>query len=101
MHCNQIKTGSKHAPAERMELWPIVGLARWDGEPNMLSSRRDFRAIYRGSREEENMWRRMDLCLIMRGADLTFPTRPAAGSPSECQIQSLTRNLYLLVVLCF
>jgi hypothetical protein len=33
------------------------------------------------------------------GADLTFATHPAAGSRSECQIQSSTRNLYLLVVL--
>ena len=30
---------------------------------------------------------------------LTFATHPAAGSRSECQIQSSTRNLYLLVVL--
>jgi hypothetical protein len=33
------------------------------------------------------------------GADLTFATHPAAGLRSECQIQSSTRNLYLLVVL--
>ena len=30
------------------------------------------------------------------GADLTFAAHPAAGSQSECQIQSSTRNLYLL-----
>ena len=33
------------------------------------------------------------------GADLTFATHPATGSRSECQIQSSTRTLYLLVVL--
>jgi hypothetical protein len=33
------------------------------------------------------------------GVDLTFATHLAAGSPSECQIQNSTRNLYLLVVL--
>ena len=33
------------------------------------------------------------------GADLTFATHPAAGSRSECQIQSSTRSLYLLVAL--
>jgi glutathione S-transferase len=31
------------------------------------------------------------------GADLTFATHPAAGSQSECQIQSSTRIKYLLV----
>ena len=33
------------------------------------------------------------------GVDLTFATRLAASSSSECQIQNSTRNLYLLVVL--
>src|SRR6267154_2001543 len=32
------------------------------------------------------------------GADLTFATHPAALSRSECQIQSSTRNICLLVV---
>ena len=35
------------------------------------------------------------------GADLTFATHPATGTRSECQIQSSTRTLYLLVVLRF
>ena len=38
-------------------------------------------------------------CARPSGADLTFATHPATGSRSECQIQSSTRNLYLLVVL--
>ena len=33
------------------------------------------------------------------GVDLTFATRLAASSSSECQIQNSTGNLYLLVVL--
>ena len=33
------------------------------------------------------------------GADLTFATHLAASPGSECQIQSSTSNLYLLVVL--
>src|SRR5579863_3409218 len=37
--------------------------------------------------------------LRARGADLTFATRLAANSRSECQIQSSTKPLYLLVVL--
>jgi hypothetical protein len=33
------------------------------------------------------------------GVDLTFATRLATNSESECQIPNSTRNLYLLVVL--
>src|SRR5487761_1375578 len=37
-------------------------------------------------------------CRPARGADLTFGPSPAANSGSECRIQKLHEDLYLLVV---
>src|SRR6516225_4240236 len=43
----------------------------------------------------------VDLTFALVGLDLTFATRLAAHSKSECQILNSTRFLYLLVVLRF
>src|SRR5262245_43841726 len=58
-------------------------------DPRLPARLRGFREVALGLIERK----------LASGADLTFATHPAASSQSECQIQSSTRNLYLLVVL--